>query len=76
MTIMEAVLALSGGDLAVDPPTIDDPAAALTVIAGGAWLELMFEDGWPRPRVYGALYCDAPGGPYKWRINGHVEREL
>jgi hypothetical protein len=76
MTITEAVLALDNGDLLIARPTIDDPAAALIVVAGGAWLELMVEDGWPRPRVYGALYCDGPGGPYRWRINGHVEREL
>lgn len=76
MTITEAVLALNDGALSIDPPTIDDPSAALVVVAGTAWLELMVEDGWPRPRLYGTLYYDAPGGPYRWRINGHAESEL
>jgi hypothetical protein len=76
MTITEAVLALNEGELSNDPPTIDDPTAALIVVAGGAWLELMVEEGWPRPRVYGILFCDAPGGPYSWNITGYAEREL
>jgi hypothetical protein len=75
MTITEAILALNEGELYIGPPTNDDPAAALVVTAGRAWLELMVKDE-SRPRVYGILHYDAPGGPYSWSITGYAEREL